>query len=179
MAKCERLRLRQEPEQVFSVRRSLELQHPRSLVQIGGPQPLAGKQVTGVPVPGHGLKPVNQSRPRFHRMSQQVRAHRHLSIACRSANGSRSPSIRTASSSSARALAPKPPASRPAPTAAPTSTRWPRSRLALREHRSPPATNRPAAPVRSFMNAPAVSRRPPCGVIPSRGGCDAPNGIHQ
>jgi hypothetical protein len=23
-----------------------------------GPQPLAGKQVTGVPVPGHGLKPA-------------------------------------------------------------------------------------------------------------------------
>src|SRR5712671_3430671 len=28
------------------------------LVQITGPQPRAGKQVTGVPVPGQGLKPV-------------------------------------------------------------------------------------------------------------------------
>jgi hypothetical protein len=24
----------------------------------GGPQPLAGKQVIGVPIPGHGLKPA-------------------------------------------------------------------------------------------------------------------------
>jgi len=30
-----------------------------------GPQPLAGKQVTGIPVPGHGLKPACQPQPRF------------------------------------------------------------------------------------------------------------------
>ncbi len=29
-----------------------------ALVQITGPQPRAGKQVTGVPVPGQGLKPA-------------------------------------------------------------------------------------------------------------------------
>jgi len=34
-------------------------------VQIAGPQPLAGKQVTGIPVPGHDLKPACQPQPRF------------------------------------------------------------------------------------------------------------------
>ena len=38
--------------------RSLELQHPRSLVQIGGPQPLAGEQVIRIPVRGHDLEAV-------------------------------------------------------------------------------------------------------------------------
>jgi hypothetical protein len=31
---------------------------PRDFGCCTGPQPLAGKQVTGVPVPGHGLKPA-------------------------------------------------------------------------------------------------------------------------
>jgi hypothetical protein len=35
--------------------RSLELQHPRSRVQIGGPQPLAGKQVTRLPFRSDGV----------------------------------------------------------------------------------------------------------------------------
>src|SRR5713101_1919127 len=43
-----------------------------------GPQPPAGTQVTGIPVRGHRLKPMLQSRPRFHQMSQQLCAHHHL-----------------------------------------------------------------------------------------------------
>jgi hypothetical protein len=42
--------------------RSLELQHPRSLVQIGGPQPLAGKQVTRLPLRGNGLSHSSPDR---------------------------------------------------------------------------------------------------------------------
>src|SRR5712692_4479254 len=44
-----------------------------SLVQIRGPQPLADKQVTGVPVRRHGLKLVFQSRSCFRQVLQQRR----------------------------------------------------------------------------------------------------------
>jgi hypothetical protein len=43
---------------IRTFQRSLKLQHPRSLVQITGPQPPAGKQVIGVPVPGNSVKPA-------------------------------------------------------------------------------------------------------------------------